>query len=174
MVKDWWRLGAQHGVVNERTKEGVYELRKASLVKGKVAQSSPTLCDPMDYTVRGILQTRILEWMAILISRESQDLNSGLPHYRQIIYQLNQKEWVTYSFSSGSSQPRNQTRVSCIAGRFFTNWTTREAPSVKNPSADIGDKSSIPGSGISPRVGNGNPLQYSCLGKSHGQRSLAG
>ena len=30
-------------------------------------------------------------------------------------------EWVAYPFSSGSSQPRNGTRVSCIAGRFFTN-----------------------------------------------------
>ena len=43
----------------------------------------------------------------------TQDLNSGLPHGRQIIYQLNQKgrprilEWITCSFSSGSSQPRN-------------------------------------------------------------------
>ena len=36
-------------------------------------------------------------------------------------------EWVTISFSRGSSQPRDQTRVSCIAGRFFTNWATREA-----------------------------------------------
>ena len=30
-------------------------------------------------------------------------------------------EWVAYSFSNGSSRPRNRTRVSCIAGRFFTN-----------------------------------------------------
>ena len=33
---------------------------------------------------------------------------------------------------------------------------------------------SIPGSEISPGEGNGNPLQYPCLGKLHGQRSLAG
>ena len=32
-------------------------------------------------------------------------------------------EWIAYPFSSESSQPRNWTRVSCIAGRFFTNWT---------------------------------------------------
>ena len=32
----------------------------------------------------------------------------------------------------------------------------------------------IPGPGRSPGVGNGNPLEYSCLEKSHGQRSLAG
>ena len=37
---------------------------------------------------------------------------------------------------------------------------------VKNPPANAGDPSSIPGSGRSPEVGNGNPLQYSCLGNS--------
>ena len=35
-------------------------------------------------------------------------------------------EWVAYSFSSGSSWPRNQTRVFCIVGRLFTNWAMRE------------------------------------------------
>ena len=33
-------------------------------MKVKVAQSCPTLCDPMDYTVHGILQAKILEWVA--------------------------------------------------------------------------------------------------------------
>ena len=37
----------------------------------KVAQSCLTLCDPMDYTVHGILQAKILEWLAIPFSRES-------------------------------------------------------------------------------------------------------
>ena len=41
-------------------------------------------------------------------------------------------------------------------------------------SGDIRDVGPIPGLGISPGVGNGNPLQYSCLEKSHGQRSLVG
>ena len=36
-------------------------------------------------------------------------------------------EWVTVSFSRGSSRPRNPTWVSCIAGRFFTDWAMREA-----------------------------------------------
>ena len=35
---------------------------------------------------------------------------------------------------------------------------------VRNPPANAGDADSIPGSGRSPREGNGNPLQYSCLG----------
>ena len=36
-----------------------------------VTQSCPTLCDPMDYTVQGILQARILEWIAFPFSRGS-------------------------------------------------------------------------------------------------------
>ena len=36
-------------------------------------------------------------------------------------------EWVAFPFSKGSSQPRDQTQVSCIAGEFFTSWTTKEA-----------------------------------------------
>ena len=40
-------------------------------VKVKVTQSCPTLCDPTDYTVHGILQARILEWVAFPFSRES-------------------------------------------------------------------------------------------------------
>ena len=65
-----------------------------------VAQSCLTLCDPMGCTlpgssVHGILQARILEWVAI-------------------------------SFSRGSFQSVDQTQVSCTAGRFFTNWATRE------------------------------------------------
>ena len=64
-------------------------------VKVKVAQSCPTLCNPVDYIFHGILQARILEWVAI-------------------------------PFSRGSSQPRDWTQVSCIAGGFFTIWVTRE------------------------------------------------
>ena len=44
--------------------------------------------------------------------------------------------------------------------------------SVKNPAANGGDAGLIPGLERSPGEGIGNPLQYSCLGKSHGQRRL--
>ena len=63
----------------------------------------------------------------------TQGLNTGLLLFRWIFYQLSHKgsprilEWVAYPFSSGSSQPRNGIRVSCIAGRFFTNWAIRAA-----------------------------------------------
>ena len=63
----------------------------------------------------------------------TQISNPGLPHWRQVLYQLSHKgsprilEWVAYPFSSGSSWPRNWTRVSWSAGGFFTNWTIRDA-----------------------------------------------
>ena len=59
----------------------------------------------------------------------TQELNRGLLHSGWILYQLSHKgsprilEWV----ARGSSQPRNWTRIPCIASRFFTNWATREA-----------------------------------------------
>ena len=69
------------------------------------SQSCPTLFNPMDCSppgssVHGILQARILEWLAI-------------------------------PFSRGSSGPRDQTWVSCIAGRFFTVWAARLSPHQK-------------------------------------------
>ena len=59
-------------------------------LKVKVTQLCPTLCESMDYTLHGIVQAKILEWVA-------------------------------FPFSRVSSQPRIRTRVSCIAGRFFTD-----------------------------------------------------
>ena len=66
----------------------------------------------------------------------TQGSNPGLPHCRQILYQLSHKgsprilEWVAYPFCRGPSQPRNQTGVSCNAGGFFSNWAMREAPHI--------------------------------------------
>ena len=69
-----------------------------------VAQPFTTLCESMDChppksSVNGILQARILAWVAI-------------------------------PFSRGSSQPRDQTWVSCIAGKFFTIWAYKWEDSV--------------------------------------------
>ena len=57
-------------------------------MKVKVAQLCPTLCNPMECKVHGILQARILKWVA-------------------------------FPYSGGSSQPRDQTQVSRMAGGFF-------------------------------------------------------
>ena len=60
----------------------------------------------------------------------TQESNPGLPLCTWILYPLSHQgsprilEWVVYPFSSRSSWPRNQTGVSCIAGRFFTSWAT--------------------------------------------------
>ena len=43
------------------------------------------------------------------------------------ILQARTLEWVAYPFSRESFQPTNQTRVSCIAGGFFTSWASIEA-----------------------------------------------
>ena len=68
-----------------------------------VTQSWPTLCDPMDCIPPG-----------------------SSVHG---IFQARILEWVAISFSRGSSRPRDRTQVFCIAGRFFTIRTTREAQS---------------------------------------------
>ena len=69
--------------------------------ESEVAQSCPTLCDPMacslsGSSIHGIFQARVLEWIAI-------------------------------AFSRGLSQPRNRIRVSRTAGRRFTVGAIREA-----------------------------------------------
>ena len=66
-----------------------------------VTQSCPTLCDPRDCSLPGSF------------------------------VQARIREWVAISFSRGSSQPRDQTWVSHIAGRLFTVWATREVVASK-------------------------------------------
>ena len=105
-------------------------------VKVKAAQWCPTLCDPKDYPRpwnslgqnAGVGSLSLLQGIF-----PTQESNQGLLHCRWILYQLCHKgsprilEWVAYPFSRGSSWLRNRTRVSCIAGKFFTNWAMREA-----------------------------------------------
>ena len=103
----------------------------------EVAQSCLTLCHPVDCSLagsslHGILQARVLEWVAI-------------------------------SFSRVSSQPRDQTRVSCIVGRCFNLWATREAMQdtrVQSLGWEI------------PWRRQWQPTPVFLPGKFHGQRSL--
>ena len=72
--------------------------------------------------------------MGILFSSQPRDWTQVCPHCKWVLYQVSHKgsprilEWIAYPFSGGSSWPRNQNGVSCIAGGFFTNWAIREAP----------------------------------------------
>ena len=100
----------------------------------KVAQSWLTLCNPMDCPWNSLGQNTGVGSLSLLQGIfPTQESDPGLPHCRQILYQLSHKgsprilEWVAYLFSSGSSRPKDRTRVSCIAGRFFTNWAISEA-----------------------------------------------
>ena len=80
----WWDCGlvpSTHSWDGDRRGSPLHSLKWNEM---KVAQSCLTLCEPMNYTVHGILQARTLEWVA-------------------------------FPFSSGSSQPRDQTQVSCLA-----------------------------------------------------------
>ena len=103
--------------------------------------SRPVDCSPPAFSVHGIFWARILEWVAISFFRgilPNQGSNPHLPPCRQILYQLSHQgspsivEWVVNPFSRGSSWPRNQNRVSCISGEFFTSW------GPGNPNVSIG------------------------------------
>ena len=110
-----------------------------------VAQLCPTLCNPMDCSlpgssVRGDFPSKNTGVGGHVFPQgifPTQGLNSGLPHCRQILYYLSHQEsswileWVVMPSSRGSSQPRNQMGLSCIAGGFFTSWATREAPTYE-------------------------------------------
>ena len=70
------------------------------VLKVLVAQLCPILCDPMDCSPLGSSVHRILQARIL--------------------------GWVVIPFSRASSRPRDQSQVSCLAGRFFTVWATRE------------------------------------------------
>ena len=92
--------------------------------------------NPIDYTVHGIFQVRLLECVAFPFSwgsSQPRDQTQVFHTCRRILDRLSHQEsprilqWVAYPFSRGSSQHRNPTGVSCIAGGFFTNSAIREA-----------------------------------------------
>ena len=104
----------------------------------ETAQLCPTLCNPIDCSlpgssVHGIFQARVLlevKWseVAQLCLTLCDPIDCSLPGLSiHGIFQARVLEWVAISFSRGSSQPRDWTQVSHIAGRRFKLWATREA-----------------------------------------------
>ena len=108
-----------------------------------ISQLCPTLCNPMDCSLPGSSvhgdspgKTTGVGCHALLQGIFlTQGSNPGLSHCRWILYHLSHQgsprilEWVAYPFSRESSRARSQTRVSCIAARFFISRATREAQS---------------------------------------------
>ena len=87
-------------------------LQKLYESESEVTQSCLTLCDPMDCSPPGFSVHGIFPARIL--------------------------EWIAVSFFRGSSQPRNRTRVSCIAGGFFTDWAMREArPPIGDPNRQL-------------------------------------
>ena len=107
-VEELYKKGLDnHDGVITHLEPDILECQVEALLQTKLVekvvhtQSYPTLWDPVDCSLPGSSVHGILQ--------------------AEIL------EWVTISFSTGSSWPRDQTWVSCIAGRFFTIWAIREA-----------------------------------------------
>ena len=112
------------------------ELHRAVLYLA--AQSCLTLCDPMDCSPpgslsMGILQERILEWIAMPSSR-----GSSQPRDRTLVSHIAGRFFTVWATTlntgvgslyllQGIFPTRNWTEALCIAGGFFTSWATREA-----------------------------------------------
>ena len=123
--REWEQEGLKQNLPLELENDHGYYLGKGYIVnEAKVTQSCPTLCDPVDYTLHGILQV----WVAVPFSVWSLPTQGS--HCRQILYQLSHQEspriveWVACPFSRGSFWPRNRSGAFCIAGWFFTSWAT--------------------------------------------------
>ena len=102
---------------------GIYIILYIKWSEVKVIQLCLTLCDTMDYTVISVIS--YLKWSescSVL-----SDLCDPMGYTVHGILQARILERVAFPFSRGSSQLRDWTQVSCIAGGFFTSWGTREA-----------------------------------------------
>ena len=101
----------------------------------KVTQSCPTFWGPMDYTVHGIVQARILEWVASPFFKGSSE-----PRNRTQVSFIVGRFFTSWAqgkpkntgvsslfLLQWSSWPRKGTRVSCIADRYWRRWTCKKA-----------------------------------------------
>ena len=123
LLRPWDSPGKNAGV-------GCHLLLQCMKVKSEseVAQSCLTLGDPKDCSlpgssVHGSFQARVLEWGAIAFSESRSVMSNSLqPHGLYSPWSSpGQNTGVgSFPFSRGSSQPRDRTQVSRIAGRFFT------------------------------------------------------
>ena len=149
-------------------------------MKVLVTQSCPTLCNPMDcsppgFSIHGILQARILEWVAISFSRGTSWPRDWTCDFWGQVTKGNYYELKCVLLSSLSNScvgilthstsemwhylEITSLQMSFIKVRYFPGGSDGKASAYNE-----GDPGLIPGLGRSPGEGNGNPLQYSCLG----------
>ena len=105
LVTQWW---LRTEICSYEIEGRRYIMHTIPQSESEVAQSCLTLCDPMDCSL------------------------PGFPVHG--IFQARIPEWVSISFSRRSSRPRDWTQVSCVVGRQFTIWATKEVPQQYNKS----------------------------------------
>ena len=119
-----------------------------------------------------------MKWSEVKVTQLCLTLCDPMDYIVHEILQARILEWVAFPFSRESSQSRDRTQVSCIAGRFFTSWAPREAQEhwsgqlVPSP-ADLPDPRIEPGSPALqadslPTELSGKPIRiYTCIKFTH-------
>ena len=150
-----------------------------------VAQSCPTFCNRTDYSppdssVYGILQARILEWIAILFSRGSswpRDWAQVFSHCQQILHQLSHKGIPWERCQLIHVEGIMEIEKSLLGYHHILDWFRQKlfvSDGTESP-CNVGDPSLIPGSGrCIPWRRAWLPTPVFLPGELHGQRSLAG
>ena len=143
----WWAIA--HGV-SKRVRQDLVT-KEHLKVKVKVAHWCPSFCNPIDYTVHGILQARILEWVGFPFSRwpsqsgieprsptlQADCLPSEPPEKPKNtgVGSLSLLQWIFPT--------QELTGVSCTAGRFFTNCAIREAQTASGTNSNQAKQSTF-------------------------------
>ena len=154
----WW--AAVYGVAQSRTRlkrlsssssssicvsnHHIVQLKLIQCFVSIASQNTKMPSSQLEINKRGLIKKFVIWWWfscwVMSDSRYSMDSSQPGSSVHGIL-QARVLEWIAVPFSRGSSQPRNRNWVSCIAGRFFTNWGTGEARNthgsmIKNLSQD--------------------------------------
>ena len=117
IYKCWWIMTeGNKGVAGGRSIQWHYGERKAA--GGQIFRNLFIERINMNFNVKSFVSQMLIQILSLLDSSVHG------------ILQVRILEWAAIPFSRGSAWPRDQTWVSCIAGRFFTVWATKEAPDL--------------------------------------------
>jgi len=123
LVLHYKNANQNYSEVSLHTSQNGHHQKSLQTIIRELVMGREVWCDP--HAVHGVTrsQTWLSNWTEVMSdSLQSTDCSPpGSSEQARIL------QWVAIPFSKGSSQPRDQTQVSHIAGRFFTMWATREA-----------------------------------------------